>query len=153
MHHRHTEWFSLGELRESDTTTSCTTYRFSSASATFSRSHDGWVRLSVALDDAASMGVPVFHAPHSNTRSVAELVLGLSVMLMRDVFRKSALAHTRPVRRLKRCMYLVQRKGLGDNAKADVIRNPRSRRETRNSPSHLFVFLPFDTNGKRTKYG
>ncbi|MCG8481444.1 MAG: hypothetical protein MI724_20285, partial [Spirochaetales bacterium] len=56
MHHRHTEWFSLGELRESDTTASCTIYRFSSASATFSRSHDGWVRLSVALDDAAHTG-------------------------------------------------------------------------------------------------
>lgn len=47
----------------------------------------------VALDTAASRGVPVFHAPHSNTRSVAELVLGLSVMLMRDVFQKSSLAH------------------------------------------------------------
>jgi len=47
----------------------------------------------VALDVAAAMGVPVFHAPHSNTRSVAELVLGLSVMLMRDVHRKSLLAH------------------------------------------------------------
>jgi D-3-phosphoglycerate dehydrogenase len=47
----------------------------------------------VALDAAAARGVPVFHAPHSNTRSVAELVLGLSVMLMRDVFRKSSLAH------------------------------------------------------------
>lgn len=47
----------------------------------------------VALEDAAARGVPVFHAPHSNTRSVAELVLGLSVMLMRDVHRKSLLAH------------------------------------------------------------
>jgi len=47
----------------------------------------------VALEEAALMGVPVFHAPHSNTRSVAELVLGLSVMLMRDVFQKSSLAH------------------------------------------------------------
>ncbi|HKK93084.1 MAG TPA: phosphoglycerate dehydrogenase [Longimicrobiales bacterium] len=47
----------------------------------------------VALDTAAEKGIPVFHAPHSNTRSVAELVLGLSVMLMRDVHRKSMLAH------------------------------------------------------------
>ena len=47
----------------------------------------------VALEDAALRGVPVFHAPHSNTRSVAELVLGLSVMLMRDVARKSRQAH------------------------------------------------------------
>ncbi len=47
----------------------------------------------VALEEAARRGVPVFHAPHSNTRSVAELVIGLSVMLMRDVARKSRLAH------------------------------------------------------------
>ena len=47
----------------------------------------------VDLDDAARRGVPVFNAPHSNTRSVAELVIGLAVMLFRDVFRKSTLAH------------------------------------------------------------
>ena len=47
----------------------------------------------VDLDAAAQRGVPVFNAPHSNTRSVAELVLGLAVMLFRDVFRKSTLAH------------------------------------------------------------
>ncbi len=47
----------------------------------------------VAVDDAARRGIPVFHAPHSNTRSVAELVIGLAVMLFRDVFRKSTRAH------------------------------------------------------------
>ncbi len=47
----------------------------------------------VALEDAALRGVPVFNAPHSNTRSVAELVIGLAVMLFRDVFRKSTHAH------------------------------------------------------------
>ena len=47
----------------------------------------------VALEQAASRGVPVFNAPHSNTRSVAELVVGLAVMLFRDVFRKSSEAH------------------------------------------------------------
>ncbi len=47
----------------------------------------------VALDEAALRGVPVFNAPHSNTRSVAELVIGLAVMLFRDVFRKSNAAH------------------------------------------------------------
>jgi len=47
----------------------------------------------VDLDAAAARGVPVFNAPHSNTRSVAELVIGLSVMLFRDVFRKSTAAH------------------------------------------------------------
>lgn len=48
----------------------------------------------VDLDEAAHRGVPVFNAPHSNTRSVAELVIGLAVMLFRDIFRKSSLAHT-----------------------------------------------------------
>ncbi len=47
----------------------------------------------VALHHAARGGVPVFHAPHSNTRSVAELVIGLAVMLFRDVFNKSSRAH------------------------------------------------------------
>jgi D-3-phosphoglycerate dehydrogenase len=48
----------------------------------------------VDLVSAAHKGVPVFNAPHSNTRSVAELVIGLSVMLFRDIFRKSTAAHT-----------------------------------------------------------
>jgi len=47
----------------------------------------------VALDAAAERGVPVFNAPHSNTRSVAELVIGLSIMLMRGTFQKSAAVH------------------------------------------------------------
>ncbi|MHC4938115.1 MAG: phosphoglycerate dehydrogenase [Planctomycetota bacterium] len=47
----------------------------------------------VALEDAAHRGVPVFNAPHSNTRSVAELVVGLCVMLMRGTFAKSSEVH------------------------------------------------------------
>jgi len=47
----------------------------------------------VALRDAALKGIPVFNAPHSNTRSVAELVIGMTIMLMRGVFPKSAAAH------------------------------------------------------------
>ena len=47
----------------------------------------------VDIDAAAHRGVPVFNAPHSNTRSVAELVIGLTVMLMRDVFAKSRAVH------------------------------------------------------------
>ena len=42
---------------------------------------------------AAERGIPVFNAPHANTRSVAELVIGLSIMLERDTFRKSGLVH------------------------------------------------------------
>lgn len=47
----------------------------------------------VDLKSAASLGVPVFNAPHSNTRSVAELVIALAILLVRDVHRKSAAAH------------------------------------------------------------
>ena len=39
------------------------------------------------------MAIPVFNAPFSNTRSVAELVLGQIIMLMRGIFPKSAAAH------------------------------------------------------------
>ncbi|MFQ5729859.1 MAG: phosphoglycerate dehydrogenase [Waddliaceae bacterium] len=47
----------------------------------------------VALREAAFKGVPIFNAPHSNTRSVAELVMGLTIMLMRGIFVKSFAAH------------------------------------------------------------
>lgn len=47
----------------------------------------------VHLDDAALRGIPVFNAPHSNTRSVAELVIGQTIMLMRGIFPKSMAAH------------------------------------------------------------
>jgi D-3-phosphoglycerate dehydrogenase len=47
----------------------------------------------VDLDAARRNGIPVFNAPFSNTRSVAELVIGEIVMLMRGIFAKSAAAH------------------------------------------------------------
>lgn len=47
----------------------------------------------VALDVAAKRGIPVFNAPHSNTRSVAELVLAETVMLYRGIVDKSQAAH------------------------------------------------------------
>lgn len=47
----------------------------------------------VNLKAASARGIPVFNAPHSNTRSVAELVIGFSLMLIRDVYRKSLAAH------------------------------------------------------------
>ena len=47
----------------------------------------------VDLGAAARAGIPVFNAPFSNTRSVAELVVGEIVMLMRRVLPRSAAAH------------------------------------------------------------
>ena len=42
---------------------------------------------------AARMGIPVFNAPFSNTRSVAELTIAEIVMLMRRIFPRSVSAH------------------------------------------------------------
>ena len=47
----------------------------------------------VDLDAARKRGIPVFNAPFSNTRSVAELVIGEIVMLLRRIFTRSVAAH------------------------------------------------------------
>lgn len=47
----------------------------------------------VDLRAATENGVAVFNAPHANTRSVAELVIGLSVMLIRKIAEKNDAAH------------------------------------------------------------
>ena len=47
----------------------------------------------VDLKGALTRGIPVFNAPFSNTRSVAELTVAEIVMLMRGVFPKSTAAH------------------------------------------------------------
>jgi D-3-phosphoglycerate dehydrogenase / 2-oxoglutarate reductase len=47
----------------------------------------------VNLKAATSKGVVVFNAPYSNTRSVAELVIGLSIMLIRRIVDKNKAAH------------------------------------------------------------
>jgi D-3-phosphoglycerate dehydrogenase len=47
----------------------------------------------IDLGAAAARGVPVFNAPFSNTRSVAELVLAEIIMLMRGIPEKNAILH------------------------------------------------------------
>jgi D-3-phosphoglycerate dehydrogenase len=47
----------------------------------------------VDLDAARRRGIPVFNAPFSNTRSVAELVIGEIVMLLRRIVPRSVSAH------------------------------------------------------------
>ena len=47
----------------------------------------------VDLAAATKAGVAVFNAPYSNTRSVAELVIGASIMLVRKVIDKNKAAH------------------------------------------------------------
>ncbi|NVJ67851.1 MAG: phosphoglycerate dehydrogenase [Gammaproteobacteria bacterium] len=47
----------------------------------------------VDLNATQNQGIPVFNAPYSNTRSVAELVLGEMIMLLRGIPAKNAAAH------------------------------------------------------------
>ncbi len=47
----------------------------------------------IDLHTAELAGIPVFNAPYSNTRSVAELVIAEAIMLMRGIPRKSAECH------------------------------------------------------------
>ena len=47
----------------------------------------------VDLETATELGVAVFNAPYSNTRSVAELIIGLSIMLIRRIPDKNTAAH------------------------------------------------------------
>ena len=47
----------------------------------------------VALGTASKNGVAVFNAPYSNTRSVAELVIGAAIMLVRKISDKNIAAH------------------------------------------------------------
>ena len=47
----------------------------------------------VDLDAAELAGIPVFNAPYSNTRSVAELVVAQAILLMRGIPQKNAECH------------------------------------------------------------
>ncbi len=47
----------------------------------------------VDLRAATEKGIAIFNAPYSNTRSVAELVIGLCVMLIRKITDKNIAAH------------------------------------------------------------
>ncbi|MBO9482226.1 MULTISPECIES: phosphoglycerate dehydrogenase [Gammaproteobacteria] len=47
----------------------------------------------VELPAATRRGIPVFNAPYSNTRSVAELVLAEAILLLRGIPEKNAMAH------------------------------------------------------------
>lgn len=47
----------------------------------------------IDLNAARALGVPVFNAPYSNTRSVAELVIADIIMLFRGLYNKISEAH------------------------------------------------------------
>lgn len=47
----------------------------------------------IDLNKAAELGIAVFNSPYSNTRSVAELIIANSIMLLRRIPEKSKKAH------------------------------------------------------------
>ncbi|QDJ12219.1 D-3-phosphoglycerate dehydrogenase (plasmid) [Roseomonas mucosa] len=47
----------------------------------------------VDLEAARDLGIPVFNAPHASTRSVAEMVMGEIIVLMRRLFEANAATH------------------------------------------------------------
>ena len=67
----------------------------------------------VDLMAAKMVGIPVFNAPFSNTRSVAELVIAECIMLMRGIPEKNALAHERIWMKSARNSVEVRGKTLG----------------------------------------
>jgi len=67
----------------------------------------------VSLDAARRAGVPVFNAPYSNTRSVAELVIAEAVMLLRRIPEKSHQAHEGVWNKSAKDSYELRGKTLG----------------------------------------
>jgi D-3-phosphoglycerate dehydrogenase / 2-oxoglutarate reductase len=67
----------------------------------------------VDLDCAQDRGIPVFNAPFSNTRSVAELVLAEAVLLMRGIPYRNAMAHRGGWVKTATASYEVRGKILG----------------------------------------
>ena len=67
----------------------------------------------VDIDSARVAGVPVFNAPFSNTRSVAELVIGEIVMLLRRIVPRSVAAHAGGWDKSAEQSYEVRGKTLG----------------------------------------
>lgn len=62
---------------------------------------------------ATESGIAVFNSPYSNTRSVAELVIGECIMLMRNVFEKNEAAHQGGWKKESKGCYEVRGKTLG----------------------------------------
>jgi D-3-phosphoglycerate dehydrogenase len=67
----------------------------------------------VDLKAATQKGVTVFNAPYSNTRSVAELVIGLSIMLIRRIPDKNKAAHEGVWNKEAKGSYELRGKTLG----------------------------------------
>ena len=67
----------------------------------------------VDLKAAGLRGIPVFNAPYSNTRSVAELVLAEAILLLRGIPAKNAAAHRGEWLKTAARSYEIRGKTLG----------------------------------------
>jgi D-3-phosphoglycerate dehydrogenase len=67
----------------------------------------------VDLKTATQKGIAVFNAPYSNTRSVAELVIGASIMLIRRIPDKNRFAHNGLWQKEAKGSYELRGKTLG----------------------------------------
>jgi D-3-phosphoglycerate dehydrogenase len=67
----------------------------------------------INLKGATKRGVVVFNAPYSNTRSVAELIIGLSIMLIRRIPDKNKAAHEGTWNKEAKGSYELRGKTLG----------------------------------------
>ncbi|MBI2263723.1 MAG: phosphoglycerate dehydrogenase [Armatimonadetes bacterium] len=67
----------------------------------------------VNLEQATALGIPVFNSPFSNTRSVAELVIGEIIVLLRRIFDKSRAAHEGEWQKEAKGCFEVRNKRLG----------------------------------------
>jgi len=67
----------------------------------------------VDLQAACLRGIPVFNAPFSNTRSVAELVIAQAILLLRRIPEKNAMAHRGQWDKNAQGAYEVRNKVLG----------------------------------------
>lgn len=67
----------------------------------------------VDLKSATKQGITVFNAPYSNTRSVAELVIGAAIMLIRRIPEKNKAAHGGTWMKEAKGSYELRGKSLG----------------------------------------
>lgn len=67
----------------------------------------------VDLTAALARGIPVFNAPFSNTRSVAELVIGQAILLLRGIPKKNSLLHRGVWEKVASGSYETRGKRLG----------------------------------------
>ena len=89
-----------------------------------------WSMTESRAQAANRRGVPVFNAPFSNTRSVAELVIGEVIALARQLGDRSRELHGGAWRKVAKGCYEVRGKTLGivgyGHIGSQVPKNPRS---------------------------